>query len=128
MIARIRGAHDRDEFVALHLDERTGDAWVPVRGDRGRSGEPSAMAALALCTRGLHQQVQPLVDMANTLHNLCDRRGRQPSEQEQRRMRSLSGELARIITLAEMNLARLVDSPASDDTIDMDADYELVEQ
>jgi hypothetical protein len=47
------------QFVALHRDERAPSraVWVPVRGDRGRTGETSWPRAARLCARALRAQI-----------------------------------------------------------------------
>jgi hypothetical protein len=56
----------------------------------------------------LHSQLESLVAKANKLQNLCDRRGREPSSGEKRRMRALSAEISCALARAVDSAARLI--------------------
>jgi hypothetical protein len=125
MIARIRGFRDRIEYVALHLDADTTsrDIWIPVRGDRGASGERTEAAALKLCVDALWHQLDPLVLHARKLARLADVRGRERGLHEERELRELSAHLHRALELASRNLERLLDEPTDADEVSIDADF-----
>jgi hypothetical protein len=123
MIVRIAGYGGRTEYVALHVDERSRDVWVPVRGDRGRNGEISADAALRLCIQDVQAHVGPLIEDASKLYRLCDVRSRTRSDEEDRRMRALAHHVADTLALTGVNLLRLADEPTAEDQVDIDAEY-----
>jgi hypothetical protein len=103
-------SRDRPEYAAEPVDERACDTTVTDCGVRD-----SSAAALASYACDLHSQLAPLVAKADKLRNLCDRRGREPSPSEKRRMRALSAELARALALVADSAARLIAPPAPGD-------------
>jgi hypothetical protein len=123
VIARIsppRG-HGAPHFVPLHRDERAPSRaiWVPVRGDRGRTGEISWRRAARLCARALRVQIDRAYADAQALHRLCDRR---PSPvTDDTRILHLARQLYDRLALIQCNAARLLAPPRPDDTIDIDA-------
>lgn len=120
MIARIDG-HRVPRFVALHLDVRaSGEIWVPIRGDRGRSGEVSWRRAARMCARALRRQIDRVYESAEALHRLCDRRRPRTSEEEQRIVH-LAREVFELMRATQGNAARLLDPPRPGDIVDIDA-------
>ena len=124
MIARIRGFRERTEYVALHVDETSGERWVTVRGDRGASGEQTEVAAIRLCVEALWQRLAPTAEQARQLARACDVRGRPRTERGERLRRELSSELARTLALAGRNLERLLDEPTGADELGIEAELE----
>ena len=120
MIARIVG-HRGPRFVALHLDVRAScDIWVPIRGDRGHSGEVSWRRAARMCARALRGQIDRVYESAEALHRLCDLRRPRTSEEEQRLVH-LAREVFDLVRATHGNAARLLDAPRPDDAVDIDA-------
>ncbi len=120
MIARIAG-HRWPRFVALHLDVRAScNIWVPIRGDRGRSGEVSWRRAARMCARALRGQFDRVYETAEALHRLCDRRRPRTSEEDQRIVH-LAREVFDLVRATHGNAARLLDMPRPGDTVDIDA-------
>ena len=120
MIARIatRGV---PHFVALHRDERAPSRaiWVPVRGDRGCTGELSWRRAARLCARALRAQIDRAYADAHALHRLCDRRPRPATDDTQ--VIHLARQLHDRLALIQANAARLLVPPRPEDTVDIDA-------
>jgi len=127
MIVRIVDSRGDPQYIALHADTRTGDVWVPIRGDRGRSGEVSVSAAIEMCVDDLDKALAPLLESAQRLYKLCDIRGRERSIEEERKLRELAKHLTESLSLAGINLSRLLDTPTANDHVDIDADYEIIE-
>jgi hypothetical protein len=122
VIARIAG-HRGPGFVALHLDVRASggsEIWVPIRGDRGRSGEVSWRRAARMCARALRVQIDRVYDGAQALHQLCDRRRPRTSEEDQRIVH-LAREVFDLVRATRGNAARLLDAPRPGDAVDIDA-------
>jgi hypothetical protein len=123
VIARIsppRG-HGGPHFVPLHRDERAPSRaiWVPVRGDRGRTGEFSWRRAARLCAHALRAQIDRAHADAHALHRLCDRRPRPAADDTC--ILHLARQLFDRLTLIQSNAARLLTPPRANDTIDIDA-------
>ncbi|MCG8420074.1 MAG: hypothetical protein MJE77_19265 [Proteobacteria bacterium] len=123
MIARIHGYRDLTEYVALHIDEHNRDVWVPIRGDRGRSGEQEEIIAARICVTDLQKQIEPLVERSMHLYRLCDIRGREFTAMEKSQIFGSASSLATKLDRAGANLSRLLDQPTVDDNIDIDAAY-----
>ena len=121
MIARVatRGV---PHFLALHRDERAPSRaiWVPVRGDRGRTGEISWRRAARLCARALRVQIDRAYADAHALHRLCDRRPRPATDDT--RIIHLARQLYDRLALIQANAARLLAPPRPDDAVDIDAE------
>ena len=126
MIARI-AARGVPHFVALHRDERAPSRaiWVPVRGDRGVTGEISWPRAARLCARALRVQIDAAHADAQALHRLCDRRPRPATDDT--RVIHLARQLYDRLSLIQANAARLLAAPRTGDTIDIDASREPAE-
>jgi hypothetical protein len=120
MIAEIRGYGGKPEYIALRWD---GARWIPVRGDRGRHGEGSREDAIALCVRHLQRCMVGTAEQAKELHALCDRRGRPPTEREDRRMRELASCLARTLESAVIDLLMLLEAPSINDSVVIEATH-----
>ena len=120
MIARI-ATRGGSQFVALHRDERAPSRaiWVPVRGDRGRTGEISWRRAARLCARALRAQIDRAYADAHALHRLCDRRPRPATDDT--RIIHLARQLYDRLALIQANASRLLGPPRPDDTVDNDA-------
>lgn len=127
MIARVSRPRGQGgpRFVALHRDERAPSraVWVPVRGDRGCTGELSWRRAARLCARALRVQIDRAHADAQALHRLCDRRRtRVPDDDTQ--IIHLARQLFDRLALVQANAARLLGPPRADDTVDIDAEHE----
>jgi hypothetical protein len=121
VIARIptRGG---PQFVALHRDERAPSRaiWVPVRGDRGHTGEITWRRAARLCARALRAQIDAAHADAHALHRLCDRRPRPATDDT--RIIHLARQLHDRLEIIQANAARLLGPPRPDDAVDIDAE------
>jgi hypothetical protein len=126
VIARI-ATRSGPHFVALHRDERAPSRaiWVPVRGDRGRTGEISWRRAARLCARALRLQIDAAHADAQALHRLCDRRPRPATDDT--RIIHLARQLHDRLSLIQANAARLLVPPRPDDTIDIDTESDAAE-
>ena len=126
MIARV-ATRGGPQFVALHRDERAPSRaiWVPVRGDRGHTGETSWRRAARLCARALSVQIDHAYADAHALHRLCDRRPRPAADDT--RILHLARQLYDRLALIQANAARLLVPPRADDTIDIDAEPQAEE-
>jgi hypothetical protein len=110
--------------VALHRDERAPSraVWVPVRGDRGHTGELSWSRAARMCARALRAQIDRAYADAQALHRLCDRRPR-PADDDTRILH-LARQLFDRLALVQANAARLLGPPRAGDTVDIDTEPE----
>jgi hypothetical protein len=125
-LSRPRG-HVGPGFVALHRDQRAPAraVWVPVRGDRGRTGELTWRRAARMCARSLRAQIDHAYADAQALHRLCDRRPR-PAGMDTRIIH-LARQVCERLALVQANAARLLDAPRVDDQVDIDAEHECAE-